>query len=115
MLQSRNRHLLTSPCSWEGLIFLQRNDNIRRGVFIAAKEVTSTDCPETPKYRGTLVSRISSSSRIQLSGMIHGPLHTVSGADDNFIDSNLVKTHNISTHALPSPREVLAIDGNLIE
>lgn len=38
-----------------------------------------------------------------------------SGADDNFTDCNLVTQANISTQKLSESKEVLAIDGRLIE
>ncbi len=64
----------------------------------------------------------SSSSRIQVQGMIHGLEHSVpvqvlvdSGADDNFIDGNFVTTHGIPTYKLSSPKEVHAVDGKLLE
>ena len=54
--------------------------------------------------------------------MIHGLKHSVpvqvlvdSGADDNFIDSNFVKSHDIPTYELSSPKEVHAVDGKLLE
>ncbi len=55
--------------------------------------------------RGTLVSRISTSSasRIQVTGTIHAPHYALpvqvlvdSGADDNFIDSDFVKRHKLA-------------------
>lgn len=54
--------------------------------------------------------------------MIHGHEHLVpvqvlvdSGADDNFMDSNFVESNDIPTYKLSSPKEVLAIDGKLLE
>ena len=70
------------------------------------------------------MSHISSSptARIQVSSMIHGSEHSVpvqvlvdSGADDNFIDRNFVKTNNIPIYELSSPKRVHAVDGKLIE
>lgn len=36
-------------------------------------------------------------------------------ADDNFIDRNFVKTHDLPILELPSPKEVHAADGKLLE
>lgn len=117
MLRSHDRHLLTSPCSWGGLAF-PYTEPVLSLLWSRTSSLTARKVPKDRAHqsRGTLVSRISSfsSSRIQLQGMIHGLKHTVpvqvlvdSRADDNF------KTYNIPTHTLPSPRQVLAVDGNL--
>ncbi len=70
------------------------------------------------------MSRISTSStsRIQVTGTIHAPHHALpvqvlvdSGADDNFIDSDFVKRHNLAVYELALPKEIHAIDGTLLE
>lgn len=81
-------------------------------------------CPELPANMGTLVSRISSfsSSRIQVQGTIHSfkqslPVQVLVdlGADDNFIDVDFVKTHQLHVTKLASPKEVVAIDSKSLD
>ncbi|CAK6981241.1 uncharacterized protein LOC108874699, partial [Scomber scombrus] len=87
-------------------------------------------CPEGAKRTGssagrrTLVSRTSmtsSSNRVQLPGLIHQTQRTLpvgvlidSGADDNFIDINFVREHNLSVCQLDQPKRIVAIDGHPI-
>lgn len=66
-------------------------------------------------------STLTPTNRIQLRGVLHWslvslPIHVlvVSGADDSFIDIDLVKQINVSLVSLPKPKEVLALDGHLI-
>lgn len=54
--------------------------------------------------------------------MIHGQQHTVpvqvlvdSGADDNFIDGELIEKYNIPTQTLSALKQVLVVDGKLIK
>ena len=42
------------------------------------------------------------------------PVFLDSGADENFIDRDFVKTHNIPVSPLPGPKRVDALDGRLI-
>lgn len=70
------------------------------------------------------MSRASSSSAscIQLAGTIHtahlsAPVAVLvdSGADDNFIHRDFALKHNLATYELSTPKEVLAIDGKILE
>lgn len=64
------------------------------------------------------MSRTSTSSaRIQVHGMLYWSQQTIlvqvlvdSGADDDFIDSSLVKLHDLALVELSAPKKVLAID-----
>lgn len=54
--------------------------------------------------------------------MIHDLKHSVpvqvlvdSGADDNFLDTSLVKKHNIPKYPLSSPKDVVAVDVRRLE
>lgn len=69
------------------------------------------------------MSRLSTTSisRIQLTGVIHGPRHSLpvqiladSGAEGNFVDSDFVKENDFPVYK-PMPKEVHAVDGRLLE
>lgn len=75
--------------------------------------------------RGALVSHnttsITPSTQILLQGMQKFPQNSFppqvlvdSGADDNFIDSELCTQANLSTEALPVPKKVFALNGQLL-
>lgn len=77
----------------------------------------------SPGYGRTLVSRLSTTSisRIQLTGVIYGPRHSLpvqiladSGAEGNFVDSDFVKENDFPVYK-PTPKEVHAVDGRLLE
>uniref|UniRef100_A0A671X748 Gypsy retrotransposon integrase-like protein 1 n=1 Tax=Sparus aurata TaxID=8175 RepID=A0A671X748_SPAAU len=79
--------------------------------------------PGSSVKRGALVSRTSSSpARVQVKGMLHQSQQTISvqalvdsGADDNFIDSNLVEQHGLLVTELEVPKEVLALDSRQLD
>lgn len=62
---------------------------------------------------------LSSASWIQVPGMIQRTLPVEvlvnSGANDNFVDTDFVKSHELPIYKLSVPEEVHAIDGTLLE
>lgn len=67
------------------------------------------------------ISSTTPSTRIQLQGMLRFPHNTLPlqvlvdcGADDNFIDSELCIQADLPTETLPEPKDVLALNGQLL-